>query len=59
MLPASLQELTLCGVLVQDTDLLVESVINLKRLKTIRLCGVPAITNETLEQVCIESVKHY
>lgn len=50
-LPMSLTSLSLCGVLLDDETLLVEAIQRLKRLKRIRLSGVTALNDKTLDQI--------
>ena len=50
-LPMSLTSLSLCGVLLDEETLLVESIQRLKCLRHIRLSGVTALNDKTLEQV--------
>ena len=51
VLPSSLTQLSLCGVLLEDETIFVECIQRLKRLRVLRLCGVSALTDETLTQV--------
>ncbi|KAK7494713.1 hypothetical protein BaRGS_00014111 [Batillaria attramentaria] len=50
-LPQSLKELSLCGVLIEDEQVFVEGLQRLRCLSSVRLCGVPALTDATLSQV--------
>ncbi|KAK3095521.1 hypothetical protein FSP39_015599 [Pinctada imbricata] len=50
-LPTSLTELSLCGVGLEDETLLVECLQRLKKLKSVRLCGIPALNDKTLELI--------
>lgn len=52
-LTTSLTSLSLCGVLLDDETLFVECIQRLKRLKSIRLSGVPALNDDTFAQVNI------
>ena len=52
VLPASLTSLSLCGILLDDEMIFVECLQRLKNLHEIRLCGVTALTDHTLPQVC-------
>ena len=52
VLPASLSELSLCGILLEDETIFVECLQRLKNLKVVRLCGVTALNDDTLTQVC-------
>ncbi len=47
----TLQKLSLCGVYMTDSDLLVQAVVRLTRIREIRLCGVPALDDTSLEKV--------
>ncbi|XP_052770511.1 F-box/LRR-repeat protein 2-like [Mya arenaria] len=50
-LPTSLTDLSLIGILLTDTQILVECLQRLRRLKCVKLCGVPALNDETLAQI--------
>ncbi|XP_060075518.1 F-box/LRR-repeat protein 20-like [Ylistrum balloti] len=50
-LPTSLTNLSLCGVMLSDEALLVETLQRLKRLKSVRLCGIPALNDKTLPKI--------
>ncbi|KAL3863368.1 hypothetical protein ACJMK2_005126 [Sinanodonta woodiana] len=50
-LPTSLTHLSLCGVLLNDKTILTECLQRLKRLKSVRLCGVPALDDSSLEKI--------
>ncbi|XP_033756877.1 F-box/LRR-repeat protein 2-like isoform X2 [Pecten maximus] len=50
-LPTSLTYLSLCGVMLSDEALLVETLQRLKHLKSVRLCGVPALNDKTLPKI--------
>ncbi|XP_055876177.1 F-box/LRR-repeat protein 2-like [Biomphalaria glabrata] len=50
-LPQSLTSLSLCGMMLQDKEILVECITRLPRLTALKLCGVPALTDETLTQI--------
>lgn len=52
-LTTSLTSLSLCGVLLDDETLFVECIQRLKRLKSIRLSGVPALNDDTFVKVNI------
>lgn len=56
-LPQSLVSLSLCGMMLQDEKILVECITRLPRLTSIKLCGVPALTDQTLEQI-VEKIGH-
>ena len=43
--------LSLCGVMVEDERLFVEAMTKLTSLRALRLCGVPALTDDTIEEV--------
>lgn len=51
ILPASLSELSLCGILLEDETIFVECLQRLKNLKVVRLCGVTALNDDTLTQI--------
>ena len=51
VLPESLSELNLCGILLEDKTIFVECFQRLKNLRVVRLCGVTALTDDTLTQV--------
>ena len=48
---AYLQELSLCGIMVSDEELIVKALHRLPALTHLRLCGVPAVNDDTLKQV--------
>lgn len=50
-LPTSLTRLSLCGVMLSDETLLVETLQRLKHLKAVRLCGIPALNDKTLPKI--------
>ncbi|OWF49485.1 F-box/LRR-repeat protein 20-like [Mizuhopecten yessoensis] len=50
-LPTSLTHLSLCGVLLADEDLVVETLQRLRHLKSVRLCGIPAINDITFPKI--------
>ncbi|KAK3600851.1 hypothetical protein CHS0354_014217 [Potamilus streckersoni] len=50
-LPTSLTHLSLCGVLLSDKTILTECLQRLKKLKSVRLCGVPALDDSSLEKI--------
>lgn len=50
-LPVTLQELSLVGVMSDDTQLITEAVKRLTALKSLRLCGIPAVNDESLNQM--------
>ncbi|XP_064601185.1 F-box/LRR-repeat protein 2-like [Liolophura sinensis] len=50
-LPTTLTELSLCGILLEDSDLFVECVTRLKHLMSIRLSGVSALSDDTLTKI--------
>jgi len=52
-LPTTVKHLSVCGLQLTDADSLADAVRQLTNLRIIRLCGVPAITNQSLEQVCV------
>lgn len=51
ILPTSLTHLSLCGVMLSDEDLLVDTLYRLWRLKSVRLCGIPALNDTTLSKI--------
>ncbi|BFY97345.1 hypothetical protein BsWGS_00392 [Bradybaena similaris] len=56
-LPQSLTSLSLCGLMLQDGEILVESVTRLPHLSCIKLCGVPALSDDTLTRI-VEKIGH-
>jgi len=56
-LPNTLNELSLCGVMIKEPEILVESITRLGRLKVVRFCGVPAVNDESLEKVSFRYAK--
>jgi len=50
-LPTTVRNLSVCGLQLTDADNLANVVRRLTNLRIVRLCGVPAVTNESLEQV--------
>ncbi|KAH9520358.1 hypothetical protein Btru_060591 [Bulinus truncatus] len=50
-LPQSLTSLSLCGLMLQDEEILVECITRLPHLTAIKLCGVPALTDDSLTQI--------
>ena len=50
-LPSTVRCLSLCGLQLTDADNLADVIRRLTNLRLIRLRGVPAVTNESLEQV--------
>lgn len=51
--PVSVQELSLCGTVLKDAALLTKALTRLTSLRRVNLCGVTALTDEALEEVCI------
>lgn len=49
--PLSIIELSLCGVMIKNHQLLVESVTRLSNLRSLWLCGVPTLSDDTLQEV--------
>jgi len=52
-MPLTVRILSLCGLQLIDAAGLADAVRRLTNLKVIRLCGVPAVTDDSLEQVLI------
>ncbi|KAL8613085.1 hypothetical protein ACOMHN_035026 [Nucella lapillus] len=50
-LPQTLKELSLCGILLQDEQVLVEGMQRLRSLTSLRLCGVSALNDKTLSEI--------
>ncbi|XP_076470806.1 uncharacterized protein LOC143300764 [Babylonia areolata] len=50
-LPQTLKELSLCGVLLEDEQVLVEGMQRLRSLVSLRLCGVSALNDSTLTEI--------
>lgn len=50
-LPLTLQELSLVGIMSDDSALLISALTRLTALKSLRLCGVPAVTDEALDEI--------
>ncbi|XP_064631251.1 F-box/LRR-repeat protein fbxl-1-like isoform X2 [Lineus longissimus] len=50
-MPSTLQELSLCGVFITDRDILVSAVQRLENLRKVRLCGVPSLDDDALEEI--------
>jgi len=50
-LSMTVRTLSLCGLQLIDTVSLIDTVTRLTNLTVIRLCGVPAVTDDSLEQV--------
>lgn len=50
-LPTSLSELSLSGVLLTDERILVECLQRLRNLKAVKLCGVQALNDKTLNEI--------
>ncbi|XP_041368563.1 F-box/LRR-repeat protein 2-like [Gigantopelta aegis] len=51
VLPQSLSELSLCGLLVEDENVFVECIQRLNTLRSLRVCGVAALNDKTLQQI--------
>ena len=45
------QELSLCGVLINNEQQFVACVSHLKNLRLVRFCGIPVLNDKTLEEV--------
>ncbi|XP_013397166.1 F-box/LRR-repeat protein 2 isoform X2 [Lingula anatina] len=57
-LPDSVTELSLLGIQLQDSELLVNVVKRLTKLETVRLCGVKALDDDSLEQILQAAGSH-
>ena len=53
-LPQSLVSLSLCGLMLQDGQILVECITRLPHVANLKLCGVPGLNDGTLAQVSWE-----
>jgi len=51
-LPLSIRELSLCGVMLRNTELITQAISRLTSLRHINLCGVPALTDDAMDVVC-------
>ncbi|XP_050398386.1 F-box/LRR-repeat protein 20 [Patella vulgata] len=51
ILPKCLTDLTICGLLLDNQTIFVESLERLTRLRSVHLCGVTALNDETLSKV--------
>ena len=52
-LPISLHKLSLHGIMFQDSATLTKAIVRLTSLRHIKLCGIPAITDEAIEEVFV------
>lgn len=50
-LPVTLTNLSLCGIMLDDKEILVEALERLRNLQTIRLCGISCLDDETFTKV--------
>ncbi|XP_048746707.1 F-box/LRR-repeat protein 2-like [Ostrea edulis] len=50
-LPVSLTTLSLCGIMLEDSTILVEALERLRNLQSIRLCGIPCLDDTTFTQI--------
>ncbi|KAK3776751.1 hypothetical protein RRG08_040317 [Elysia crispata] len=50
-LPQSLVSLSLCGLMLQDGQILVECITRLPHVANLKLCGVPGLNDGTLAQI--------
>lgn len=55
-LPVTLTTLSLCGIMLDDKEILVEALERLRNLQTIRLCGISCLDDETFTKVFIYTV---
>ncbi|BFZ02165.1 hypothetical protein BsWGS_05204 [Bradybaena similaris] len=56
-LPQTLTCLSLCGLMLKDEDILVESVTRLPCLTSLKICGVPALNDDTLTKI-VKKIGH-
>ena len=54
-LSTTVRTLSLCGLQLNDTADLAAAVTRLTNLRVIRLSGVPAVTDQSLEQVLVNN----
>ncbi|XP_074641683.1 uncharacterized protein LOC141899336 [Tubulanus polymorphus] len=54
MIPMSVSSLSFCGLLLEDPELLIDSLKRLTKLKTLRLCGVTALNEKTMKEILKE-----
>lgn len=50
-LPITLTNLSLCGIMLDDKEILVEALERLRNLQTIRLCGISCLDDETFTKI--------
>ncbi|XP_061184756.1 F-box/LRR-repeat protein 2-like [Saccostrea echinata] len=50
-LPVTLTTLSLCGIMLEDKEILVEALQRLRNLQSVRLCGIPCLDDDTFTQI--------
>ncbi|GFR75164.1 F-box/LRR-repeat protein 20 [Elysia marginata] len=58
-LPQSLVSLSLCGLMLQDGQILVECITRLPHVSNLKLCGVPGLNDHTIAQTVCSWVKEF